>query len=139
MAEISVGSLDELLEGLKGHLQSSDNEKPRNHYRITEVLMNHDYQKACPYKVGDFVTPKESSNKRRPGEPCYVVYSYDQAQYSPGYSGKPLQVFNMVIARPQLGNEIGEVLLYPANSDDYEPYKGLVYGDGGENGKTEVS
>ena len=107
----------------------------RDHYRITEILKKFDMKRPCAFNVGDFVTPKQESHYRRPGEPCLVVQSFETCQHQFVAGGKPLYSYNMIIARPCLDGDIENINLYLVESEYFEAYTGLVYGDAGEEGE----
>jgi len=137
MKGITVEQMDDLLKEIGSDLTIKDlvgkDEKPRDNYEITRLLKMYDVAKPCPFKEGDFVTPRADSNLRRPGEPCLVVQAFSQRQFfSNKNNSNYLNSYDMIIIRSRFGNDIEDIGVYYADSESYEPYKGLVYGDGGE-------
>jgi len=122
--------LNESMQACKGVLNERDS-RDRDFYSITGAITNYVFNKPCAFKEGDWVTPKEASNLRRPGEPCKVIAAYDCTQYQFVGAGSPLVEYDMLIGRVGFSDDTS-VYVYVGNSDDYEPYTGLVYGDAGE-------
>ena len=129
---VTGGSLEDLIKTVAG-LSKEEQNKQRDHYQITKELSYFIPLEGCKFKVGDWVTPKETSRIKSPGEPCKVISAFDVGQYQFTEKGSPLVPYNMIVARPCFAcDDLSDIKLYIADSNDYEPYKGLIYGDGGE-------
>ena len=130
----------ELLEFLEGIFKEEDDTKdiqsnnddidtlPRDCYQITKLLKEFELPCGCNFKIGDFVIPKENSNIRRKGEPGLVISVYDTCQYQNHELSLPLRPYNMIIARA-VSDNLQDIKLYLAYSDDYELYKGITFGE----------
>lgn len=77
----------------------------------------------CTFKVGDWVTPTETSKVKGRGEPHLVVQTYDAMQFHNnnilGHNTN-LTAFDMLV----LCIFHGAPLVYVAESTDYEEYHG---------------
>ena len=114
------------LQDLLEKMVKSD--KPRDYYSITRMLKNYEPVGGCTFKKGDFVTPKEGTDLKNPGEPCIVLEAFSICQYHLKDSSKPLIPYNMIIARAAIYDP-DEVILYVDDSSKYEIYKGVKVGD----------
>ncbi|MCL2092983.1 MAG: hypothetical protein FWH12_02205 [Treponema sp.] len=121
-----------LAEALLKSLSDTDKEPEVDNYTATRLMQEYLLEESKPYKVGEYITPKEGRNIKGHGDPCLVVQVWDEYQYAVrGEPGDELERYNMMIVRMVLirGKRVVSVL---ADSDDFEPYTGLVWGDGGE-------
>jgi len=126
--ELSNALLKEMLSQV-ADVEGRSGAKNRDYYEFTKTLSEYDFDNPCPFKKGDWVTPKENSDVRNAGEPCLVLAAYEHTQYSFVGYGEPLQMCNMMLARMSFGAD-PEVKVYLVMSDRFEKYTGLVYGDG---------
>ena len=86
------------------------------------------YQRPCPYKVGDIVTPRRGRGYVNPGWPSVVLEIADPPHRNFDEKGGPSSALygrklDMRIAQYQ---QSGEVVAYWIESVDYEPHDGTL-------------
>lgn len=96
----------------------------KDYFEQTKLLSEFDLSiVAQPYKVNDFVTPKEKMNIKGAGKPHKVIMSWPQVQLHISEINKALSCYNMLVAE---STPTG-VKLFAAISTEYEPYTGVTY------------
>ena len=134
---LNMGDLNmaDVIKALGGNFDIVAETQPADYYEITRTLALHSFDKPCPFAKGAWVTPREDVNLKGAGEPHLVVSAYSTTLFqSQGEPGRPLIDYNMVVAcvRVLRNGGMKYVRCFLGHSDDYEEYKGLVWGDGGE-------
>lgn len=75
-------------------------------------------QQANPFKVGDYITPKKSSDVKGSGLPRKVIQIKENEFKTPKVTGSPLYRHNMVVAVIVEG----DLEFYSADFRDYETF-----------------
>ena len=105
-----------------------DKKSEKDYYAMSKAIYETNHNVPCPFKVGDWVTPKDEHHIKNAGEPNLVVGSFPHTNFQCFTRGGYLEKYNMIVSCVMEG----DVEQYLAFSEDYEEYKGLKYGDGGE-------
>lgn len=118
--------LGELLAKAASESQQRESQRPfpLEEAQIMELRrLNKEFQKGCPYKVGDLVTPRKCAGLRNAGKPHIVVEVFDEPVRMTAECGSPHHLSKMEM-RTMAFSDADNICVWAGEAWLYEPYVG---------------